>query len=99
MVRLQKIPPIAVQINSAAYSSFKVDQKTNDGFDPVYQTNVLSPFLLTVLLVAGAFQTTNGTPCGSIISVTSETVSMGQADFFRSWDQQSKTRWGQNWQS
>ncbi|ETI23081.1 hypothetical protein G647_04877 [Cladophialophora carrionii CBS 160.54] len=84
-VRSKTIPPIAVLINSAAYSSYEVDEKTADGLDPVYQTNVLSPFLLTVLLLEDGFQVVDGAPRGKIIQITSETVSMGQVDFFDSW--------------
>jgi NAD(P)-dependent dehydrogenase (short-subunit alcohol dehydrogenase family) len=84
-VRSKTIPPVAVQVNSAAYSSYEMDAKTVDGFDPVYQTNVLSPFLLTVLLLEEAFQMVDGAPRGKIIYITSETVSMGKVDFFDSW--------------
>jgi mannan polymerase II complex ANP1 subunit len=84
-VRSKTIPPVAVQVNSAAYSSYEMDEKTVDGFDPVYQTNVLSPFLLTVLLLEAAFQMVDGAPRGKIIYITSETVSMGKVDFFDSW--------------
>jgi mannan polymerase II complex ANP1 subunit len=84
-VRAGSIPPVSVQINSAAYSSFKVDQKTDDGFDPVYQTNVLSPFLLTVSLLGGAFPMANGAPQGTVIYITSQSVAMGKPDFFKTW--------------
>ncbi|KIW85632.1 hypothetical protein Z517_01024 [Fonsecaea pedrosoi CBS 271.37] len=84
-VRSGNIPPIAVQVNSAAYSSYIVDEKTQDGFDPVYQTNVLSSFLLTTLLLKGAFQMEKGKPRGKVINITSETVTLGKADFFDTW--------------
>lgn len=85
-VQQKAIPPIAVQINSAAYSSFVMDEKTKDNFDPVYQINVLSPFLLTVLLLKGAFQqSSTGAPQGRVINIASETVSIGKLDFFNTW--------------
>ncbi|OAP63707.1 hypothetical protein AYL99_02934 [Fonsecaea erecta] len=78
-------PPIVVQVNSAAYSSYQMDEKTGDGFDPVYQTNVLSPILLTALLLKGAFQMDRGTPRGKVINITSQSVSLGKVDFFDTW--------------
>ncbi|OQU94970.1 hypothetical protein CLAIMM_01244 [Cladophialophora immunda] len=93
-VRSGKIPPIAVQVNSAAFSSYEMDGKTDDGFDPVYQTNVLSPFLLTALLLKGAFQKDQGAARGKVINITSETVSLGKVDFFDTWGPTEKNPLG-----
>jgi NAD(P)-dependent dehydrogenase (short-subunit alcohol dehydrogenase family) len=84
-VEAGKIPPIEVIINSAAYSSYIMDKQTEDGFDPVYQTNVLSPFLLSVLLLKSGFRKIEGRPQGRIINVSSETVNFGDVAFFDSW--------------
>lgn len=40
-------PKLSVIINCAAYQTFTYQVPTEDGFDPVLQTNYLSPFLLT----------------------------------------------------
>lgn len=94
-VQQKTIPPIAVQINCAAYSSFLMDEKTKDNFDPVYQTNVLSPFILTVSLLKGAFQrSSSGAPQGRVINIASETVSMGKLDFFNTWGPTEKNPLG-----
>jgi hypothetical protein len=76
-VQAGKIPPIEIIINSAAYSSYVMDARTGDDFDPVLQTNVLSPFLLSVLLLGTSFAKDGNAPNGKVIDVTSETVGIG----------------------
>ena len=83
-VKRKDIPPVSVLINSAAMASYVADEKTADGFDPVYQTNCLSPFLLTVDLLE-AFKAGDGaTEEGGarVINIGCSTVSQGRLDYF-----------------
>lgn len=83
-VERKDIPPVTVLINSAAMASYVADEKTADGFDPVYQTNCLSPFLLTVSLLE-AFRAGNssiGDGGARVINIGCSTVSQGRVDYF-----------------
>jgi len=63
-------------IHSAANQTFTLGQLTSDGFDPVYQINYLSPFLLTLGLLGVLDDNAR------IINVASSTHSMGEIDYF-----------------
>ncbi|PWY72219.1 Anp1-domain-containing protein [Aspergillus sclerotioniger CBS 115572] len=82
-VRSKEIPPVILLINSAAISSYVADQVTRDGYDPVYQTNCIAPFLLTVSLLE-AFRAGDGTPNGGarVINVGCSAMSKGSLDYF-----------------
>ncbi|RAL14949.1 Anp1-domain-containing protein [Aspergillus homomorphus CBS 101889] len=82
-VRSKEIPPVILLINSAASSSYVTDQVTRDGYDPVYQTNCIAPFLLTVSLLE-AFRAGDGTPNGGarVINIGCATMSKGSLDYF-----------------
>lgn len=82
-VRRKDIPPVIVLINSAAVSSYISDAPTQNGYDPVYQTNCLSPFLLTVSLLE-AFRAGDGTlNCGArVINIGCSSISHGRLDYF-----------------
>ncbi|PYH86015.1 Anp1-domain-containing protein [Aspergillus uvarum CBS 121591] len=82
-VRSKEIPPVTLLINSAASSSYVTDQVTRDGYDPVYQTNCIAPFLLTVSLLE-AFRAGDGTPNGGarVINVGCAAMSKGSLDYF-----------------
>jgi mannan polymerase II complex ANP1 subunit len=83
-VKRKDIPPVSVLINSAATVSYVADENTVDGFDPVYQTNCLSPFLLTVSLLE-AFKAGNratGEGGARVINIGCSTVSQGRLDYF-----------------
>lgn len=73
------IPPISVLIHCAAVSSFLVDPETVDGFDPSYQINCLSPFLLTVSLLSGFWLNGNT----KIIHIGSTGIGKGRLDYFQ----------------
>ncbi|KAK2759157.1 Mannan polymerase II complex anp1 subunit [Arachnomyces sp. PD_36] len=83
-VKRKDIPPVTVLINSAAMASYAVDDKTVDGFDPVYQTNCLSPFLLTVNLLeafkAGGSSASDGGP--RVINIGCSAIAQGRVDYF-----------------
>ncbi|KAJ5782602.1 hypothetical protein N7457_004376 [Penicillium paradoxum] len=82
-VRFKDIPPVISLIHSAVATSYVVDELTSDGYDPVYQTNCLSPFLLTIGLLE-AFRAGDGTPKGGakVIYIGCSTASSGQLDYF-----------------
>lgn len=82
-VQNRDIPPVIVLINSAAVSSYVADRVTLDGYDPVYQTNCVGPFLLTVSLLE-AFRAGDGTANGGarIINLGCSTMSCGRLDYF-----------------
>lgn len=80
-VRTRDIPSVQLLINCAAIASFKADEATEDGFDLVYQTNCLGPFLLTVNLLE-AFRVNDGDIGTKIINVGSSLMSMGKIDYF-----------------
>lgn len=82
-VQRKEIPPVTVLINSAAIASYAADDVTLDGYDPVYQVNCLSPFLLTVSLLE-AFRGGDGTPNGGarVINVGCSAISHGSLDYF-----------------
>ena len=80
-VRAGDIPSIQLLINCAAVASFKADACTEDGFDLVYQTNCLGPFLLTVNLLE-AFRANHGDNRTRIINIGSSLMSMGRLDYF-----------------
>ncbi|PYI21106.1 Anp1-domain-containing protein [Aspergillus violaceofuscus CBS 115571] len=82
-VRSKEIPPVTLLINSAASSSYVTDQVTRDGYDPVYQTNCIAPFLLTVSLLE-AFRAGDGTPNGGarVINIGCAAMSKGSLDYF-----------------
>lgn len=84
-VQNKEIPPVTVLINSAAVSSYVVDQSTQDGYDPVYQTNCIAPFLLTVSLLE-AFRAGDGTANGGarVINIGCSAISNGTLDYFDS---------------
>jgi mannan polymerase II complex ANP1 subunit len=76
-VRHKTIPPIIVLINSAATLSYVCDAFTKDGYDPVYQVNCLSPFLLTVTLLEG-FRATGSL----VLNIGCSTISHGRLYHF-----------------
>lgn len=82
-VHNKEIPPVILLINSAAISSYVNDGVTRDGHDPVYQTNCIAPFLLTVSLLE-AFRAGDGTPNGGarVINVGCSAISKGSLDYF-----------------
>ncbi|KAL2819099.1 Anp1-domain-containing protein [Aspergillus granulosus] len=82
-VHNKEIPPVTLLINSAAMSSFVSDQVTRDGHDPVYQTNCIAPFLLTVSLLE-AFRAGDGTPNGGarVINIGCSSMSKGTLGYF-----------------
>lgn len=83
-VRFKDIPPVTTLIHSAVATSYVVDELTSDGYDPVYQTNCLSPFLLTIGLLE-AFRAGDGTPRGGakVIHIgCSAATSSGRLDYF-----------------
>ncbi|KAJ6099099.1 hypothetical protein N7467_000634 [Penicillium canescens] len=83
-VRFKDIPPVTSLIHSAVATSYVVDDLTSDGYDPVYQTNCLSPFLLTIGLLE-AFRAGDGTPKGGakVINIgCSAATSCGRLDYF-----------------
>lgn len=77
-VRSSELPPIQTLINAASRLSFKVEKPTSDGFDPVFQTNCLTPFLLTVSLLE-AF---DGMGRARVLNVASSGVGQGSFDYF-----------------
>lgn len=83
-VRTGDIPSIQLLINCAAVSSFKADASTEDGFDLVYQTNCLAPFLLTINLLE-AFRANDGDKGTRIINIGSSLMSIGKLDYFDSY--------------
>lgn len=82
-VRHREIPPVIVLINSAATSSYVKNEVTRDGYDPVYQTNCIAPFLLTVSLLEG-FRASNGTANGGarVINIGCSAMLNGSLDHF-----------------
>ncbi|OJZ85706.1 glycosyltransferase family 62 protein [Aspergillus luchuensis CBS 106.47] len=92
-VRSKEIPPVILLINSAATSSYVTDQVTRDGYDPVYQTNCIAPFLLTVSLLE-AFRAGDGTPNGGarVINIGCSSISKGSLDYFDGEDPESATQ-------
>lgn len=81
-VRFKDIPPVTGLIHSAVATSYTVDELTSDGYDPVYQTNCLSPFLLTVGLLE-AFRAADATPGGAkVINIGCSAVSSGRLNYF-----------------
>ncbi|KAL4867157.1 hypothetical protein BDV12DRAFT_186916 [Aspergillus spectabilis] len=82
-VQNREIPPVILLINSAAMSSYTTDQVTRDGHDPVYQTNCIAPFLLTVSLLE-AFRAGDGSPNGGarVINIGCSSMSKGSMDYF-----------------
>lgn len=96
-VTRKEIPPVEVLLNSAAASSFVVDNRTADGYDLVYQTNCLSPFLLTVSLLE-AFRDKRAGGGGKVINVGSAAIGMGRLDYFQTqnalWEKKKGTQLG-----
>ncbi|KAL4946363.1 hypothetical protein BDV06DRAFT_208829 [Aspergillus oleicola] len=86
-VRNREIPPVTLLINCAAISSYVTEQVTRDGHDPVFQTNCIAPFLLTVTLLE-AFKAGDGTPNGGarVINVGCSSISKGSLDYFENPD-------------
>lgn len=82
-VRSRDIPPVTSLIHSAVATSYIIDDLTSDGYDPVYQTNCLSPFLLTIGLLE-AFRAGDGTPKGGakVINIGCSAISSGKLDYF-----------------
>lgn len=82
-VRRNDIPPVVDLIHSAAIASYTVDEPTPDGYDPVYQTNCVAPFYLTIGLLE-AFRAGDGTPDGGakVINIGCSAVSCGRLDYF-----------------
>lgn len=76
-VKQKTIPPVVLLINSAATLSYRRNDVTRDGFDPVYQVTCLSPFLLTVSLLE-AFKV-NGT---LVMNIGCSAISEGRLDYF-----------------
>ncbi|KAL4968415.1 Anp1-domain-containing protein [Aspergillus stella-maris] len=86
-VRNREIPPVTLLINCAAHSSYVTEQVTRDGHDPVFQTNCIAPFLLTVNLLE-AFKAGDGTPNGGarVINVGCSSIAKGSLDYFENPD-------------
>ncbi|KAL4990877.1 Anp1-domain-containing protein [Aspergillus falconensis] len=86
-VKNKEIPPVTLLINCAAMSSYTTDQVTRDGHDPVYQTNAIAPFLLTVSLLE-ALRAGDGTPNGGarVINIGCSSMSKGTLDYFENPD-------------
>lgn len=82
-VRNNEIPPVIDLIHSAAIVSYKYDEPTRDGYDPVYQTNCVAPFFLTVGLLE-AFRAGDGNPDGGarVINIGCALISYGRLDYF-----------------
>jgi len=82
-VRSCEIPPVVDLIHSAAVASYTVDRLTLDGYDPVYQTNCVAPFFLTVGLLE-SFRAGDGRPDGGakVINIGCSAVSYGKLDYF-----------------
>lgn len=82
-VHRKEIPPVVNLIHSAAVASYVVDELTLDGFDPVYQTNCIAPFVLTVGLLE-AFRAGDGTPGGGakVMYIGCATASDGRLNYF-----------------
>ncbi|KAK2789172.1 hypothetical protein FQN53_002397 [Emmonsiellopsis sp. PD_33] len=82
-VRDRDIPPVAVLVNCAAAYSHILDSKTVDGYDPVYQTNCLSPFLLTICLLESfrAGKRTE-TVAAHVINIGCSNMSHGSLEYF-----------------
>jgi mannan polymerase II complex ANP1 subunit len=82
-VQSKEIPPVTVLINSAAVLSYATDRSTGDGYDPIYQTNCIAPFLLTVSLLEG-FRAGDGTANGGgrVINIGCSAISNGSLDYF-----------------
>jgi Short-chain dehydrogenases of various substrate specificities len=82
-VRFRDIPPVTSLIHSAVATSYVIDDLTSDGYDPVYQTNCLSPFSLTIGLLE-AFRAGDGTPKGGakVINIGCSAISSGRLDYF-----------------
>lgn len=83
-VRNNEIPPVIDLIHSAAIASYTYDELTRDGYDPVYQTNCLAPFFLTVGLLE-AFRAGDGTSddgVARVINIRCAAISYGKLDYF-----------------
>lgn len=82
-VRNGEIPPVIDLIHSAAIASYTYDEPTRDGHDPVYQTNCVAPFFLTVGLLE-AFHAGDGTSDGGarVINIGCAAISYGRLDYF-----------------
>ncbi|KAL4807682.1 Anp1-domain-containing protein [Aspergillus unguis] len=94
-VHNREIPPVTLLINCAAMSSYVTEQVTRDGLDPVYQTNCVAPFLLTVSLLE-AFRAGDGTPNGGarVINIGCSSMSKGTLDYFENPDPELSVRPG-----
>ncbi|KAL9110151.1 MAG: hypothetical protein Q9227_005210 [Pyrenula ochraceoflavens] len=80
-IKAKEIPSVRVLVNSAQTLSFARDAPTDNGFDPVYQTNCLAPFLLTVTLLEG-FRAGKGPHQTRVINIGAPGVSIGRLDYF-----------------
>ncbi|EPS32761.1 hypothetical protein PDE_07721 [Penicillium oxalicum 114-2] len=83
-VRTKEIPPISTLIHSAATASYTVDDPTIDGYDPVYQTNCMAPFVLTVSLLE-AFRAGDGAASdggAKVIYIGCAEAANGRLDYF-----------------
>lgn len=82
-VRKDEIPPVVDLIHSAAIASYTVDVLTSDGHDPVYQTNCVAPFVLTVGLLE-AFHAGHGSSDGGakVVYIGCSAISHGELDYF-----------------
>lgn len=82
-VRTGDIPSIQLVLNCEDLASFKADAPTEDGFDLVYQTNCLGPFLLTANLLEAFRVNDEDSDSGTrIINIGSSLMSMGRLDYF-----------------
>lgn len=92
-VKRKDIPPIIALVNSAATLSYVCDPVTIDGFDPVYQTNCLSPFLLTVSLLEGFRAGSGNADSGALVlNIGCSAISDGKLDYFeRKWGKSGNT--------
>ena len=80
-IRRKEIPSIQVLVNCAQTVSFMRESATEDGFDPVYQINCLSPMLLTIEMLEG-FRVGTGAHETRIINIGSPAISAGRLDYF-----------------
>ena len=77
-IREGHMPSLECLVNSAARASFKEGEVGEDAWDIVEQINVLSPFLLTILLLP-LFEQRQG---GKVINVSSGAISAGRLNYF-----------------
>ncbi|KAJ6144650.1 hypothetical protein N7470_008545 [Penicillium chermesinum] len=81
-IRHKEIPPIITLIYTDALVSYTVDELTQDGYDPVYQTNCVTPFFLTVGLLEGFRCGGEHTEGAKVITIGSSAALSGRMHYF-----------------